>query len=124
MRATGTALPVIPSALVGALQRQQQRLEDTYHGRRGTSESSLSLPSAPTPTPRIVWSAIHELPQKQALVLRLRFGSVKRVWSYAEIAGHLGVSVPRVRLIESRALYRLRALSLAANGAGNEWDEV
>ena len=57
-------------------------------------------------------------------MLQLRFGSAKRVWSYAEIAGHLGVSVRRVRLIEWRALYRLRALSLAANRASNEWDEV
>ena len=104
--------------------QQQQRVEDTSHGRRETSECSPSLPSALTPTPRIVWSATDELPQNEALVLQLRFGSTKRVWSYAEIAGHLGVSVQRVRQIEWRALSRLRALSLAGNGASNEGDEV
>jgi DNA-directed RNA polymerase sigma subunit (sigma70/sigma32) len=57
-------------------------------------------------------------------VLQSRFGFAKRVWSYTEIADHLGVLVHRVRQIEWCALYRLRALSLAASGASNAWDEV
>jgi RNA polymerase sigma factor (sigma-70 family) len=124
MRAIGVVLPRASNTPVRIPQSQQQRsVVDTWQARWGEHDRAPSPAAAPTPTPRIVWSAISELPQSEAVLLQLRF-SAKRVRSYAEIASHLGASVQRVRQIEWRALSRLRAISLAANGAGDEWDAV
>jgi RNA polymerase primary sigma factor len=57
-----------------------------------------------------VRSVLHELPPREARVLRLRYGlSGERIHTLAEIGDKLNLSRERVRQIEARALRRLRA---------------
>lgn len=62
---------------------------------------------------------------REELVLKLRFGGVRKGHTRKEVARRLGVSDDTVQRIERRALRKLRqsALGPVANGWAG-WDEV
>jgi RNA polymerase primary sigma factor len=58
---------------------------------------------------RLVEIVLEQLPSREALVLRLRYGFVDdRRWTLDEIGQRLGITRERVRQIEADALRRLR----------------
>jgi DNA-directed RNA polymerase sigma subunit (sigma70/sigma32) len=64
------------------------------------------------------------LEASEALVLQLRFGTVRRAQSRDDVARFLGVSDRTVRRIERRALRKLRMDALGPGSGGPGWDEV
>lgn len=49
------------------------------------------------------------LPEREALIIRVRYGLAgQEMWTYREIADHLGLTRERVRQLEKQALKRLR----------------
>jgi len=62
---------------------------------------------------RLVASYLARLPQQERMVLARRFGlnATQKPVSYTAIAREMGLSLEKVRLIEMRALRRLRRLS-------------
>lgn len=55
--------------------------------------------------------AVAQLPPREALIVRLRFGlGDKGAWTLERVSGRLGISRERVRQLEQRALGRLRAV--------------
>jgi len=55
--------------------------------------------------------AVAELPDREAQIIRLRFGlSGNRVYTLEEIGRRFGVSRERIRQLEARALKRMRAI--------------
>ena len=62
---------------------------------------------------RLIASYLARLPQQERMVLARRFGlnATQKPVSYTAIAREMGLSLEKVRLIEMRALRRLRRLS-------------